>query len=248
MLFVWDWQPTVDTAFGAKEKTRTYAQKATDSAGLLSQKQSAFRADGTRNKLWVFTAIFSVALLIMDIAVLVCMEFFELDDVPLRLQDLFEALWFFRWFFLLVLPSHIARIEAIVNENFLSVSIAQVRLGRLGLIIALLAHLASCVWAAVGWYGLENDADSWVDHDRVIREEVLAGTSAALIAWLRGFYYAASTYMVIVIGDVTPRTMNETGYTLVLVLLGASVNSSILGLIVSVVANVDKEKHEQALG
>eukprot|EP00966_Prymnesium_polylepis_P010552 243299-Prymnesium_polylepis.2 len=40
--------------------------------------------------------------------------------------------------------------------------------------------------------------------------------------------------------------MDETLYTFWLVLLGASVNSSILGLIVGVVANVDEEEHEQA--
>ena len=103
------------------------------------------------------------------------------------------------------------------------ISHQQVRIGRLVLIIALLAHLASCGWAGIGWRGLEReDEQSWVRFDRVLEEGAQQGRPLALLAWLRGAYYAASTYMVIVIGDITPYTMDETFFTFFLVLVGAA--------------------------
>ena len=55
----------------------------------------------------------------------------------------------------------------------------------------------------------------------------------------------ASTYMVIVIGDIVPHSEAETLYTMLLVIVGASVNSTIIGLVVGVLAHVDEEEHEQ---
>ena len=139
------------------------------------------------------------------------------------MRHLFETLWILRGCFLFLLPSYIAHLEQLVLERFLSINIEQVRIGRLVLIVALLAHLASCGWAGIGWRGLEReDEQSWVRFDRVLEEGAQRGKPLAPLAWLRGAYYAASTYMVIVIGDITPYTMDETFFTFFLVLVGAA--------------------------
>ena len=177
------------------------------------------------------------------------------ECAPGDLEAWLDLLWLVRiCLFVALLPSQLARLESRLLETFLSVGLAQARIGRMVLVVTLLSHLASCGWAVLGWRGLfeRTDGATWLIHDRVLQDGTDGGdgggdgTSLAFLAWLRGAYYAASTYAVIVIGDITPYNVDEMMYTLLLILIGASVNSSIIGLVVGVLARVDEEEHEQA--
>eukprot|EP00327_Prymnesium_parvum_P015527 CAMPEP_0113284138 /NCGR_PEP_ID=MMETSP0008_2-20120614/29846_1 /TAXON_ID=97485 /ORGANISM="Prymnesium parvum" /LENGTH=2782 /DNA_ID=CAMNT_0000134945 /DNA_START=151 /DNA_END=8500 /DNA_ORIENTATION=+ /assembly_acc=CAM_ASM_000153 len=63
------------------------------------------------------------------------------------------------------------------------------------------------------------------------------------ISWLRGFYFTLATITVVVIGDISPTTLDETIGCMILMLLGVSVNSWIIGSIVGVLANLGEEEY-----
>ena len=62
------------------------------------------------------------------------------------------------------------------------------------------------------------------------------GYAAAWMTWLRSIYFNQATMVVVVIGDVTPTNLSETVYCILLILLGLSVNSWIIGYIVGIIA------------
>eukprot|EP00966_Prymnesium_polylepis_P233585 5402789-Prymnesium_polylepis.1 len=66
---------------------------------------------------------------------------------------------------------------------------------------------------------------------------------AALLSTLRGFYFNLATVTVVVIGDVTPSSLAETAFVLVLILFGVAVHSALIGSIVGVLANLGEEEH-----
>lgn len=61
------------------------------------------------------------------------------------------------------------------------------------------------------------------------------------VAWryLRALNWALPTLVVVVIGDVTPVTMGETLYCLAAILVGLSVNATVIGSIANLVTDVD---------
>lgn len=126
------------------------------------------------------------------------------------LSPAFDALWAMRFLFLLAVPA--LRLEVLILERCLSVSIEQVQLLRMALVVAVLSHLSSCAWAAIGWRTMRMAEGSWVLHDDVLARAAAQGelTSLPFLAWCRGFYYSLSTFMVIVIGDVYPHSVEVT--------------------------------------
>ena len=96
-------------------------------------------------------------------------------------------------------------------------------------------------------YSWSSANTTWFVGDVVVEEGVAAGHGdIAFLIWLRGIYFTFGTFMVIVIGDIVPVTLIETLWVLVLIFVGASINSFVIGLIVGVIAHVDEDEHEQA--
>ena len=85
-------------------------------------------------------------------------------------------------------------------------------------------------FAACAWNG------TWIGHQ--ITDDLLP-SDAGDEAWhyIRALNWALPTLVVVVIGDVTPVTMTETVYCIIIFLLGLVVNATIIGNIASVVAN-----------
>ena len=79
-----------------------------------------------------------------------------------------KRLWVARFLFLLAVPA--LRIESLILERCRALSIEQVQLLRMALVVALLSHLSSCGWAAIGWRTMRRAEGSWVLHDDVLRQ------------------------------------------------------------------------------
>ena len=94
--------------------------------------------------------------------------------------------------------------------------------------MGLVSEFSMCKWDGT-WVQLQ------VEDDKV------EGHGDAIDFYIRAFNWALPTLVVVVIGDVIPLTSNETLYCLMWMLVGVTVNASIVGNIASIVANLETE-------
>merc|ERR1711966_38853 len=73
---------------------------------------------------------------------------------------------------------------------------------------------------------------TWIE--KQIAERHIEEDGGNVFVWYsRSLYWAVATMVVVVIGDVTPVTVQETMYVLVTILIGVLVNAAIIGNLIS---------------
>eukprot|EP00940_MAST-03C_sp_MAST-3C-sp2_P000544 g544.t1 len=77
-----------------------------------------------------------------------------------------------------------------------------------------------------GWNG------TWVSK-QIENAHVPPDGGSAFVRYSRALYWAVSTMVVVVIGDVTPVNIDETHYVLAIVLIGVVINATIIGNLIS---------------
>ncbi len=100
--------------------------------------------------------------------------------------------------------------------------------------VLLLCHWFACIFYLMTEYA-SYDTFTWVDHQ--LLQDYLADHSSSLSYWLRSFYWAMPSILVVVIGDVTPNTNSETLYVFIAIVLGATVNAALIGIIADLANN-----------
>jgi len=141
-----------------------------------------------------------------------------------------------------------------------------VKLVKLLVVVVIIGHFAACFFFLMAFQfnepwencvGKPNDdkntsSDLWGSEFSVckwegtwmqlqIEDEKIEGETDAPSYYVRAFNWALPTLVVVVIGDVIPLTMDETLYCLLWMLVGVTINASIVGNIASIVANLETE-------
>jgi hypothetical protein len=169
-----------------------------------------------------------------------------------------SIIWVLRLPLLVFLPRHTCNIEVWLLNQSPAMTMQHMRLGRLVLIVITLSHLSACVWAYIGWREFDASfvtntsahtwqAYSWWARDVVVLEGAARCQPLAVLAWLRGLYISIGTFVVVPIGDMVPDTMPETYYMIFLIVVGSTLSSTGLGVIVNAIARLDQEEYEHAM-
>ena len=166
------------------------------------------------------------------------------------------------------LKEYSAVIEKVLGELGMSRGSNSVQLVKLMVIVLLIAHVAACFFFLLaergdGWDScsglsdVEGDVMYWGEKQwggnlseckwdstwmqLQIEDEKVAGRAGSFSYYVRSFNWAMPTLVVVVIGDVVPLTSGETVYCLLWMLVGVTINASIVGNIASIVANLETE-------
>ena len=180
------------------------------------------------------------------------------DAVSDAMTTAVSIIWVLRLPLLVFLPRHTYNIEVWLLNQSPAMTMQHVRLGRLVLIVIMLSHLSACVWAYIGWREFDASfvtntsahtwqAYSWWARDVVVLEGAARCQPLAVLAWLRGLYISIGTFVVVPIGDMVPDTMPETYYMIFLIVVGSTLSSTGLGVIVNAIARLDQEEYEHAM-
>ena len=165
------------------------------------------------------------------------------------------------------LPQVLSDILRILEDS--SLSLAPIRLVEFLLGVILVAHWAACGffvfarcendWSAcavldegsdelVEWANEYTEClwqDTWIQ--RQIMNGKLPATGGGGDLWqlyVRAFDWALPTLVVVVIGDVVPITSAETLYVFLCVVIGVSINATIIGNVANIVANLETDSTE----
>ncbi|MFM8830258.1 MAG: ion transporter [Spartobacteria bacterium] len=111
------------------------------------------------------------------------------------------------------------------KENVINASV--LRMIFLGFWVALFAHLAACIWITLG---AGNIGPEWATHGGLL--------------YLRSFYWAVTTIATIGYGDVTPVTPMQTGFTIVVEVIGAGLYGYVIAIFASLIANLDSARRK----
>jgi hypothetical protein len=111
---------------------------------------------------------------------------------------------------------------------------AFLRIGKFFSVIIIIIHWIACAWFFVPF--IEGfPVNSWVASEGITDAD--AGTQ-----YLRSFYWAVVTMTTVGYGDITPGRNVEYAFTIVVMLLGASMYAFIIGNLASLFSSVDSAK------
>jgi voltage-gated potassium channel len=151
---------------------------------------------------------------------------FILDLLSIFPWALFGSVWEGMRLLRLLRLAHIAKfMQNMAKENVINASV--LRMIFLGFWVALFAHLATCAWIALGG---GNIGPEW--------------TSQNGLFYLRSFYWAVTTIATIGYGDVTPVTPLQTGFTIVVEVIGAGLYGYVIAIFASLIANLDSARRK----
>jgi len=163
--------------------------------------------------------------------------------------------WLMRWWFpsetLLLHLAHTIRVLRFPDASHIWSNLETVNTARIsnlrsifqilkifGLLI-LSAHYVACAFYSIASVNMTEDCEglcmwngTWIE--KQIAERHIEEDGGNVFVWYsRSLYWAVATMVVVVIGDVTPVTVQETMYVLVTILIGVLVNAAIIGNLIS---------------
>lgn len=151
---------------------------------------------------------------------------FVLDLLSIFPWALFGPAWEGLRLLRLLRLAHIAKfMQKMAKENVINASV--LRMIFLGFWVALFAHLAACAWIAMG---AGNIGHEW--------------TAQRSLLYLRSFYWAVTTIATIGYGDVTPVTPLQTGFAIVVEVIGAGLYGYVIAIFASLIANLDSARRK----
>ena len=167
--------------------------------------------------------------------------------------------------------SRLGRLPQVLHDIYrnledTSLSLAPIRLTEFLFGVILVAHWAACGFFALARWkndwsacvGLDKDSSEILDWaneyteclwdgtwvQRQIMNAKLPSTHGGGELWqlyIRSFNWALPTLVVVVIGDVIPVTSAETLYVFLWIVVGVSINATIIGNVANIVANLETD-------
>jgi hypothetical protein len=100
--------------------------------------------------------------------------------------------------------------------------------------LVLLTHIMGCLWYLVS--AMDDDPDAirpnWISNLNLREESPRA-------QWWFAMYYVYTVFTTVGFGDISPVTMSEISFTVMLMLLGVVINSVIVSEVIAIVARLD---------
>lgn len=104
---------------------------------------------------------------------------------------------------------------------------------KLALVLLLLAHLLGCLWYLVAALNNNPVEDTWLSR----RDRLLS--KSAFSHWINSVYFVLTVFTTVGFGDISAGTASEAVVGLILMLMGAIINSIIVSEVIAVVTRVD---------
>ncbi|CAK92730.1 unnamed protein product (macronuclear) [Paramecium tetraurelia] len=123
----------------------------------------------------------------------------------------------------------------ITSNDFFQFNYGMTRLTSLFLSVILVIHLSSCVWHYVAAFN-NYEVNSWVYQNDL-------SNSSIQTKYIAGMYYAFTTLTTVGYGDIHAYSPQEKIVTIILMILGVLFYSSIIGLLSSVLSQIDYKAH-----
>ena len=119
-----------------------------------------------------------------------------------------------------------------VHQGFL-------RLSKLAMLSLCFAHVTCCLWFFIGVIGAEDDTVTWIT-DPSTKYGGLQDEDP-VTQYVASLYFTISTLASVGLGDIVAHTQAEMGYTIVLILAGATLFSYATAIISSVMTDMDNK-------
>lgn len=116
-------------------------------------------------------------------------------------------------------------------ERNWSTNSAAFRIGRLLVLVLVVVHLLSCIWFLIAFVDVD-PADSWL-----VVEGVADESNGFL--YLLSLYWVVTTATTVGFGDITPGNVSEYVYSLVVMLIGASLFAYAIATMASLISDLN---------
>lgn len=129
---------------------------------------------------------------------------------------------------------HVFRDNPVVK--FIQRLVGQSRLAsvaKFALMLLLLAHLLGCVWYLVAALSDDPLENTWLSR----REHLLS--KPAFSHWINSVYFILTVFTSVGFGDIHPENSSEVLFGIVIMMIGAVINSVIVSEVIAVVTRVD---------